>query len=638
MSLYRQLWIAISVLMLLIFGTTFLINGFSSSAYLEQQLTLKNQDDATALALSLSQQTLDPVALEIQLATQLDLGSYASVRFQNADGSQLFDRSKTFDSDTAPSWIKTLFSIDAAPGSAQVTSGWTQLGTLTLKSHDDFAYAELWASAQRTLLALVLAILAAGLVGTLLLRLILKPLDQVVAQASALGERRFTTVREPATLEFARVTRAMNSLTQRVQAMLAQDAERLQVQRNVDTLDALTGLPQRGPFIERLSLCLQSDTGDADGALALVRINRLAELNQMYGRKTMDSLIRDIGANLSALGESKPDLSIAHMNASDFIVLAPGNDQPEALGALFANAIRESLVRHDLQDAVYLPTACTRYQTGDSASQLMSELDEALMLSASTEGVPVTLALEGNTRQATLRERTQEWESALRSALSDDTLQMALSPVVSPQGDLLHHDAQLQLPMHGKTVPANEFMPWAHRVDLEGELDRRAVSLGLALAAASSAPVNISLSFAAIADEAFVHWLDEQLKAHSHAASQLRAGVNEAAAFTDPQGFEQLQNCLKKHGGQLGIQQVGHRVSDVGLLGELGADYLRIAPVFVQGIDENEGKRALLQIYVNIARALGVPCIADGVSHAAERDAVLLSGANGIAGPAISAG
>ncbi|MDA8962332.1 GGDEF domain-containing protein, partial [Congregibacter sp.] len=82
MSLYRQLWIAIVILMLLVFGTTFLINGLSSSQYLEEQLTIKNHDDATALALSLSQQSLDPVALEIQLASQLDLGSYESVEFQ----------------------------------------------------------------------------------------------------------------------------------------------------------------------------------------------------------------------------------------------------------------------------------------------------------------------------------------------------------------------------------------------------------------------------------------------------------------------------------------------------------------------------------------------------------------------------
>jgi len=61
MSLYKQLWIAIALLMLVVFGITFVINGASSSRYLEQQLSLKNNDDANALALSLSQDELDPV-------------------------------------------------------------------------------------------------------------------------------------------------------------------------------------------------------------------------------------------------------------------------------------------------------------------------------------------------------------------------------------------------------------------------------------------------------------------------------------------------------------------------------------------------------------------------------------------------
>ena len=54
MSLYKQLWIAVGALLLVVFGATFAINGVSSSRYLEKQLTLKNADDATRFALTLS--------------------------------------------------------------------------------------------------------------------------------------------------------------------------------------------------------------------------------------------------------------------------------------------------------------------------------------------------------------------------------------------------------------------------------------------------------------------------------------------------------------------------------------------------------------------------------------------------------
>lgn len=637
MSLNRQLWIAIVLLMLVIFGTTFVINGFSSSRYLEEQLSIKNSDDASALALSLSQQSLDSVALEIQLASQLDHGSYEWVEFKAADGTVLFSRKKSFASSNAPAWLQEIFPIDAAPGGATVSSGWAQLGTLALKSHDDFAYEELWSSAKRTLLALIAAIAIAGGLGSLLLRVILRPLDQVVEQAVAVGERRFLTLPEPATREFARVTKAMNALAERVRDMLAQDAERLRVHRESTAIDRLTGLEQREPFLDRLSVRLQSDESDSAGSLALSRIYRLSELNQLHGRRTIDALLADIGASLSALGEQHPELAIAHINPSDFIILAPREEDPERLGNLLQQTLAESLLRHAMADSIKLPSACTGYQPGEAASTLMMELDEALMLSAHTEGTPVTLALEGGQRLSTLRDTAQKWEKTIHAALADESLRLAVSPTVNSQSMPIHDEAVLELRAGSTWLSAGDFMPWAHRLALSGKIDRAVVRLGIGHIKLTEKPGCISLSFAALSDDDFVPWLDKELSDAAEGAAYLRISVNESAAFSDPNGFRRLQHCLKARGGQLGIQHVGHRVSDVGMLGELGADHLKIDRLFVQGIDQSQGKRALLQIYANIARSLGVPCIADGVSSHAERDAAFLCGAAGVTGPDISA-
>src|SRR6056300_1544599 len=92
MSLFKQLWIVTVLIMLLVFGATFIINSATSSQYLEEQLTLKNQDDATALALSLSQQNLDPVTLELQLATLVDQGAYELLQFRDPMGTVIFER------------------------------------------------------------------------------------------------------------------------------------------------------------------------------------------------------------------------------------------------------------------------------------------------------------------------------------------------------------------------------------------------------------------------------------------------------------------------------------------------------------------------------------------------------------------
>jgi LapD/MoxY periplasmic domain len=61
MSMYRQLWLAIIISTLLSLAGGLVASMLSARSYLESQLAVKNTDNATALALSLSQGNPDPV-------------------------------------------------------------------------------------------------------------------------------------------------------------------------------------------------------------------------------------------------------------------------------------------------------------------------------------------------------------------------------------------------------------------------------------------------------------------------------------------------------------------------------------------------------------------------------------------------
>jgi hypothetical protein len=66
MSLIKQLWIGIIVLLLLILSGNFVISTITAKTYLQEQLRLKNIDNANSLALSISQMPdKDPITLEL---------------------------------------------------------------------------------------------------------------------------------------------------------------------------------------------------------------------------------------------------------------------------------------------------------------------------------------------------------------------------------------------------------------------------------------------------------------------------------------------------------------------------------------------------------------------------------------------
>ena len=48
MSLFKQLWLAIVILLTLVFGGSFIVSSLSAKAYLEQQLSMKNADNSNA--------------------------------------------------------------------------------------------------------------------------------------------------------------------------------------------------------------------------------------------------------------------------------------------------------------------------------------------------------------------------------------------------------------------------------------------------------------------------------------------------------------------------------------------------------------------------------------------------------------
>ena len=124
----------------LVFSVSILVTTLSARAYLEKQLSMKNADNATALALSLTQQGADEVLLELTLSAQFDTGYYELIELTDPEGKVTIRRTAEEAESGAPDWFTSLLPIHVEPGVAAIQSGWQQAGTLTLRSQSRFAY------------------------------------------------------------------------------------------------------------------------------------------------------------------------------------------------------------------------------------------------------------------------------------------------------------------------------------------------------------------------------------------------------------------------------------------------------------------------------------------------------------------
>jgi len=154
MSLVKQLWLAIVVVMAIAFGGSLIVNVLSARAYLQQQLQIKNIDNATSLALALTQLDKDPITVELLVSAQFDAGHYRFIRIIAPTGETLVERVFEGEVVGAPRWFTQLIPLEAEPGRAQVQDGWRQFGTVMLASNEQFAYKNLWQGTLDLLLGL----------------------------------------------------------------------------------------------------------------------------------------------------------------------------------------------------------------------------------------------------------------------------------------------------------------------------------------------------------------------------------------------------------------------------------------------------------------------------------------------------
>jgi hypothetical protein len=97
-----------------VFVGSVIVSSLSAKTYLQQQLSMKNSDNAAALALSLTQQDADEVLLELTLSAQFDTGFYELIQLTDPEGVVTILREDTQDTGDAPDWFMKLFPIEVA--------------------------------------------------------------------------------------------------------------------------------------------------------------------------------------------------------------------------------------------------------------------------------------------------------------------------------------------------------------------------------------------------------------------------------------------------------------------------------------------------------------------------------------------
>lgn len=636
MSLIKQLWLAIALVMTLVFGGSLVLSVMSARQYLEEQLQVKNIDNATSLALSMANMDKDPVTVELQIAAQFDMGHYRFIRITSPTGQVIVEKVYKGQLEGAPQWFANLIPVRVQPGQALIQDGWKQYGTLTLASHDQYVYKSLWDGTLELLMWFVLGGLVTGALGTLAIRLITRPLGDVVSQAQAIAERRFVTVNEPRTPELRAMTHAMNDMVIRLKSMFADEANRLEGLRTKVNSDTVTGLANREYFLSHLREILTGEHFGSTGSLVMVRLAYLNELNTKLGHLQADELLRHLGQVLNNIASEAAGQRVGRVKGGEFAVVCPGFDSPTAAAQLIhQRLLKDWLPRWEPIFPDLFHMAAVRYERGQSLSSLMTQVDQALA-QAQSKGPNQWHAQEGEGTKVSIP--AEQWRTLLTEAVHGGQLSLAFFPVVRQDAlQTLHQEGVIRLrtDVPGQLLSAGDFMPMAASLNLTAPIDLSVVKLAMEHLRRGQGDVAVNLSAETIADFGFRNQLVQLLQSYPDLCRRLLVEVPEYGVFRQFDAFRDMVRSLKGLGCRVGIEYFGQRFAESNKLADLGLDYIKVHPSYIHGIGTNEGNQEFLKGLCRMAHTLGITVIALGVENKDDLSLLSRLGFDGATGPGV---
>jgi diguanylate cyclase (GGDEF)-like protein len=645
MSLIKQLWIGIFALLLLALGGNFVISTLTAKTYLQEQLHLKNIDNANTLALSISQMPdIDPVTLELLITAQFDSGHYEYIIFQDTSKETIIARHSESDSSPViqsnqvqsveharvPKWFAKQFNFNVAPGIAQVQDGWQQAGTLLLKSHSGYALEALWQNTCDLLQWFLFSTLVSGLIGSMILKYISRPLDVVVSQAEAIGDRRFIVSEEPKTKEFQRLVRAMNRLSTSVKQMLEKEAQQLELLRRESQMDALTGIANRTHFLHLFDAQLTLDEAQEHGVIAIARVMNLQQLNSQFGHRQVDQLLCAIASVFNDLSRRYPASHAGRLNGSDFCLLLPTETPIDIVSADISQQLNFQLVATGHPDLA-IPMALCNFQHGDDRASLLHRLDGALA-QAELKGNRAVVVHNAPHPDSAPKNLSQ-WRDSIEQALTTEKIALVKYPVRTIQGHLLHNETAVRLELDNEQKPAGYFMPWAVRLGIMSNIDLNVLRLALNELGQSTEPIAINVSATALCCVSFREQALELIAAHPQRTSQLWVEFPEVCILRHSEELRIFTLQLRKLGCRAGLEHVGLEFTQFNKLQEMGLAFLKIDSAIIRAIDTSTSNQTFVNSLCALGHSIGLIIIAEGVQTAAEQQVLFKVGIDAATGP-----
>lgn len=356
-------------------------------------------------------------------------------------------------------------------------------------------------------------------------------------------------------------------------------------------------------MLENLHIRHESDAG-----VILVQVDQMARINNSAGTAAGDAVLDEIGRRLEnfAGDELGHGSCVERLDGPRFLIVPA---VPLSLGALRAQ-----------ERALHV--ALAEPMVGDPKGRLAIRIAAALIVRDEPIVDQLRAAGDQLARPASARDGAM-----VTSALSRGEVVIHYQPQYDVEGGGMTGVEALLRWQHPELglLGAGPLVTAARAARMERELTEHAHRVALAEIAAWPKPlaklrVSLNITAADLGDPDFADRFAAMAKLAGVDPDRLTLELTEQAMLSDPAGAAAQLAQIRALGSAIAIDDFGTGYSSLSLLARLPIDYLKIDSGFTRSLDGSDRDRIVVRAIVDLARALGLLVVAEGIEKEAQLD------------------
>jgi diguanylate cyclase (GGDEF)-like protein/PAS domain S-box-containing protein len=400
--------------------------------------------------------------------------------------------------------------------------------------------------------------------------------------------------------------------------------------------DALTGLPNRLLFRERMEAALERIRRPSDAVAVLcLDLDYFKDVNDTLGHPAGDALLEAVAGRLR--NRIRTGDLVARLGGDEFAILQFSEDQPADAQSL-AQRILEALRQpYDIEGQPAIVSVsigiAIASESGVSADMLLKCADLALYR-AKADGRGTYRFFEARMDAEIQARRAIELD--LREALERSELEVFYQPLFELRRQKVSGFEALLRWRHPERgmVPPTQFIPIAEDLRLINPIGEWVLRRACDDAASwpDHVKVAVNLSPMQFRTEDLVPAVERALARSGLPAHRLEVEITESALLQNNEKVLSTLHQLRAIGVQIALDDFGTGYSSLSYLRSFPFDKIKIDQSFVREIGSRPDCLAIVTSIASLARQLGMSTIAEGVETAEQLAEIQAAGCDEVQG------